>query len=54
VVRQETDIAKVPTKDYGLKLRGRYALTGPIYMDGAEPGDMFEIRILARVVPRPA
>ena len=51
MVRQETEFAKVPTKDYGLKLRGGHGLTGPIYIDRAEPGDMLEIRILA-VTPR--
>jgi len=30
---------------------GGHVLTGPIYMDGAEPGDMLEIRIL-KVTPR--
>jgi acetamidase/formamidase len=30
---------------------GRHILTGPIYMEGAEPGDSLEIRILS-VVPR--
>jgi acetamidase/formamidase len=51
VLSQELDIAKLPAKDYGFKLKGGHALTGPIYIDGAEPGDMLEIRIL-KVTPR--
>jgi acetamidase/formamidase len=51
-------IAKMPIKDYGLGGRngrggGGHVLTGPIYIDGAEPGDMLEIRIL-KVTPRVA
>ena len=30
---------------------GGHVLTGPIYIDGAEPGDMLEVRIL-KVTPR--
>lgn len=40
-------IAKVPRTD-GF---GGHILTGPIYIDGAEPGDLLEVRILA-VEPR--
>jgi len=51
VLQQEIDIAKMPAKDYSFGLTGGKTLTGPIYIDGAEPGDMLEIRIL-KVTPR--
>ena len=31
---------------------GPHSVTGPIYVNGAEPGDVMEIRIL-RIVPKP-
>ncbi|HWC62963.1 MAG TPA: acetamidase/formamidase family protein [Rhizomicrobium sp.] len=39
-----------PPKGFGAPGSG-HVLTGPIYIDGAEPGDMLEIRIL-KVTPR--
>ena len=51
VLQQEIDIAKMPAKDYSFGLTGGKTLTGPIYIDGAEPGDMLEVRIL-KVTPR--
>jgi acetamidase/formamidase len=62
VLQDAIDIAKMPAKDYGLGGRagfgggrggGGHVLTGPIYIDGAEPGDMLEIRI-KKVTPRVA
>ena len=53
VLKDAIDVAKMPAKDYGLGAKGGggHVLTGPIYIDGAEPGDMLEIRIKA-VTPR--
>jgi acetamidase/formamidase len=61
ILKDAIDIAKMPPKDYGLgggagfggKGGGGHVLTGPIYIDGAEPGDMLEIRIM-KVTPRVA
>jgi acetamidase/formamidase len=44
-------IAHMPPKDYGIGVRSGHVLTGPIYIDNAEPGDMLEVRIL-KVTPR--
>jgi len=47
VLKDVIDIAAVPrTEGFG-----GHVLTGPIYVDGAEPGDMLEVRIL-KVEPR--
>jgi len=52
VLKDAIDVAKMPPKNYGLGTPGGgHVLTGPIYIDGAEPGDMLEIRIKA-VTPR--
>jgi acetamidase/formamidase len=52
VLKDAIAVAKMPPKDYGLGTGfGGHVLTGPIYIDGAEPGDMLEIRIKA-VTPR--
>ena len=58
VLKDAIDIAKMPVKDYGVgggfggrRGGGGHVLTGPIYIDGAEPGDMLEIRI-KKVTPR--
>ncbi len=40
-------LGKLPAKDY----THGHVLTGPIYIDSAEPGDMLEVRIL-KVTPR--
>jgi acetamidase/formamidase len=43
VLQDAKDVAKVPrTEGFG-----GHVLTGPIYVEGAEPGDMLEVRILA-------
>lgn len=47
VLKDAVEIAKLPrTEGFG-----GHVLTGPIYIDGAEPGDMLEIRI-RKVTPR--
>lgn len=40
------DVAKFYVKHDIQKRRGMHTLTGPVYVDGAEPGDVLEIRIL--------
>lgn len=40
------DVAKFYTANDIQKRRGMHSLTGPIYVEGAEPGDILEIRIL--------
>ncbi|MCZ4691931.1 Acetamidase/Formamidase family protein [Legionella pneumophila] len=39
-------IAKFYTKHGIQKRRGMHSLTGPVYVEGAEPGDVLEIRVL--------
>ncbi|MFO8742955.1 acetamidase/formamidase family protein [Legionella pneumophila serogroup 1] len=41
-----TEIAKFYTKHDIQKRRGMHSLTGPVYVEGAEPGDVLEIRVL--------
>jgi acetamidase/formamidase len=49
VLQDVIDIAAVPrTEGFGV-----HVLTGPIYIDGAEPGDMLEVRI-HKITPRVA
>ena len=50
-MQDENIINNMPTKDYGFAHPGGKTMTGPIYIDGAEPGDKLEIRIL-KVTPR--
>lgn len=40
------DVAKFYVKHDIQKRRGMHSLTGPVYIEGAEPGDVLEIRIL--------
>ena len=40
------DIAKFYTANDIQKRRGMHSVTGPVYVEGAEPGDVIEIRIL--------
>lgn len=40
------DVAKFYIKHDIQKRRGMHTLTGPVYIEGAEPGDVLEIRIL--------
>ena len=40
------DIAKFYEKHDIQKRRGMHSLTGPVYVEGAEPGDVLEIRVL--------
>ena len=40
------DVAKFYIKHDIQKRRGMHTLTGPVYVEGAEPGDVLEIRIL--------
>jgi acetamidase/formamidase len=40
------DVANFYTKHDIQKRRGMHSLTGPVYVEGAEPGDVLEIRIL--------
>ena len=40
------DVAVFYKKNDIQKRRGMHSLTGPVYVDGAEPGDVLEIRIL--------
>lgn len=40
------DLAQFYTKYDIQKRRGMHSLTGPVYVEGAEPGDVLEIRIL--------
>ncbi|HAT8639943.1 TPA: acetamidase [Legionella pneumophila] len=40
------EIAKFYTKHDIQKRRGMHSLTGPVYVEGAEPGDVLEIRVL--------
>ncbi len=40
------DVAKFYVKHDIQKRRGMHTLTGPVYVEGAEPGDVLEIRIL--------
>jgi acetamidase/formamidase len=51
VLKDAIAVAKMPEKDYGVGRGGGHVLTGPIYIDGAEPGDLLEVRIKA-VTPR--
>ena len=51
ILQDENIINNMPTKDYGFAHPGGKTMTGPIYIDGAEPGDKLEIRIL-KVTPR--
>lgn len=47
VLKDVIDIAKIPrTEGFG-----GHVLTGPVYVEGAEPGDMLEVRIIS-VEPR--
>ena len=43
------DLAKIRAENPG---RGAHTLTGPIYVEGAEPGDVLAVRI-NKIVPRP-
>jgi acetamidase/formamidase len=49
VLQDVIDISKVPRSTEGFA--SGHVLTGPIYIEGAEPGDMLEIRVIA-VDPR--
>jgi acetamidase/formamidase len=40
------DVAKFYVKHNIQKRRGMHSLTGPVYVEGAEPGDVLEIRVL--------
>ncbi len=40
------DVAAFYEKHHIQKRRGMHSLTGPVYVEGAEPGDVLEIRIL--------
>ncbi len=40
------DVAKFYTANNIQKRRGMHSLTGPVYVEGAEPGDVLEIRVL--------
>lgn len=40
------DVAKFYVKHDIQKRRGMHTLTGPVYVEGAEPGDVLEIRVL--------
>ncbi len=40
------DVAKFYAKHDIQKRRGMHTLTGPVYIEGAEPGDVLEIRVL--------
>ena len=40
------DIAQFYIKHDIQKRRGMHSLTGPVYIEGAEPGDVLEIRVL--------
>lgn len=40
------DVAQFYTKHDIQKRRGMHTLTGPVYVEGAEPGDVLEIRVL--------
>jgi len=40
------DVAKFYTKHDIQKRRGMHTLTGPVYIEGAEPGDVIEIRVI--------
>lgn len=40
------DVAKFYEKHEIQKRRGMHTLTGPVYVEGAEPGDVLEIRVL--------
>ncbi len=51
ILHDEDVINNMPTKDYGFAHPGGKTMTGPIYIEGAEPGDKLEIRIL-KVTPR--
>ena len=50
VLKDAIAVSKMPL-DTHQKGFGGHVLTGPVYIDGAEPGDMLEIRIKA-VTPR--
>ena len=51
ILEDENTINNMPTKDYGFAHPGGKTMTGPIYIEGAEPGDKLEVRIL-KVTPR--
>src|SRR5262249_1324918 len=40
------DVAKFYQENDIQKRRGMHSLTGPVYIEGAEPGDVLEIRVL--------
>lgn len=40
------DVAKFYTANDIQKRRGMHSITGPVYVEGAEPGDVLEIRVL--------
>ncbi len=45
-VTTPADVAKFYQKHDIQKRRGMHSLTGPVYVEGAEPGDVLEIRVL--------
>jgi len=49
VLQDMIDVAHMPRGQEGLE--GGHVMTGPIYIEGAEPGDMLEVRVIS-VVPR--
>lgn len=49
VLQDVIDISKVPRPTD--PIAGGHVLTGPVYVEGAEPGDMLEVRVIA-VTPR--
>ena len=52
VLKDAIAVSKMTHKDWGVGTPGSgHVLTGPIYIDGAEPGDMLEVRIIS-VSPR--
>lgn len=54
VLKDAIAVSKMTHKDWGVGTPGAgHVLTGPIYVDGAEPGDKLEIRII-RISPRVA
>ena len=54
VLKDAIAVSQMTHKDWGIGTPGSgHVLTGPIFVDGAEPGDMLEVRII-RVSPRVA
>jgi acetamidase/formamidase len=52
VLKDAIAIAKMPPRNHGgVAMSGGHVLTGPVYIEGAEPGDMLEVRI-RKVTPR--